>query len=472
MHVIVVKDSDTGYTQLDGKDGNDNNAGTTGRHHNIADENALLDDGDEHGDEHREIVCSCILGVDNQPKKRRSIPDMIPAFGIMMSIFSVVSFSVASLIVKVLTDLHSLEVLSIRCAFQVLFYIVPIIRHRLPIFGVPGHRFDLFLRAFAGTSAAIFIYQAYRLIPLGDATTIQFTAPVVVIFLAVFVLKEPLTWLQFITGIITLGGVIIIARPEFIFGSDPFSAPGRTEGLIFSVIAMLSTATVMLILRKLRTTPIPVVCVWFSTVAMLTSLTVVLSIGQWRWPHGWFQYCMLVAIGILGISDQYFMTIALHYESAGPVAITRTLNIVLAFIWDVTIIGEQFDLLSVVGAIVVSFCIVLLGVCKWKAEKPEQFDRCRRRLCCYCCCCPDRQDLYREQEESDVLIIHRQSSQAYYDSIDDKRRDSTTTGEGVVVAGLRIPSAKSSTMKREESFAKLRDDSPDIVVEKNKLLFP
>ena len=47
-------------------------------------------------------------------KKRKSLAEVIPAFGILLSILSVVSFSVASLIVKVLTELHSLQILSIR----------------------------------------------------------------------------------------------------------------------------------------------------------------------------------------------------------------------------------------------------------------------------------------------------------------------------------------------------------------------
>ncbi|CAG2116141.1 unnamed protein product, partial [Medioppia subpectinata] len=272
---------------------------------------------------------------------KKSIPEMIPAFGIMMSILSVVAFSVASVIVKIITELHSLQVLFIRCTFQVIFYLIPIIYHRQPIFGVRGHRIDLFLRAIAGTSAAIFIYQAYRLIPLGDATTIQFSSPVIVIFLAVFILHEPLTCLQVFTGIATFGGIIIIAKPEFIFGSDGYGTPDRTQGLIFSVVAACSTATVMIILRKLKTTPLPVVIIWFSGVAMAASLTTVLIVDQWRWPAGWLSYGLLVAIGVLGIADQYFMTIALHYESAGPVAITRTLNIVLAFVWDVWLLGEE-----------------------------------------------------------------------------------------------------------------------------------
>ncbi|CAG2170137.1 unnamed protein product [Oppiella nova] len=383
----------------------------------------------------------------------KSLPEMIPAFGIMMSILSVIAFSVASVIVKIITDLHSLQVLFIRCTFQLIFYIVPVIYHRHNVFGVPGHRIDLFLRAICGTSAAIFIYQAYRLIPLGDATTIQFSSPVIVIFLAVFILKEPLTWLQGCTGIITFVGVIVIAKPEFIFGTDTYATNDRTQGLIFSVVAALSTASVMLILRKLRTTPLPVVIIWFSGVAMAASLTTVLIVDKWVWPRGWYQYGLLVGIGILGIADQFFMTIALHYESAGPVAITRTLNIVLAFVWDVLLLDEESDWTSIVGAVLVTVCIALLGVSKWRQEKPDQFDRCRRRLCC--CCIQDSVDMYAVDEEQDVLIIRKQSTTAFYDSIDDK--------------GLTTGPIHTKPMSRNESFTggAVQANKEVVVVEKN-----
>jgi hypothetical protein len=46
--------------------------------------------------------------------KKKSIPERIPAFGLLMALLSVVCFSIASVIVKVLTHLHSIEILVIR----------------------------------------------------------------------------------------------------------------------------------------------------------------------------------------------------------------------------------------------------------------------------------------------------------------------------------------------------------------------
>lgn len=46
--------------------------------------------------------------------KRRSIAHRIPAFGLLMALMSVFCFSIGSVIVKVLTQMHSIQVLVIR----------------------------------------------------------------------------------------------------------------------------------------------------------------------------------------------------------------------------------------------------------------------------------------------------------------------------------------------------------------------
>ena len=51
---------------------------------------------------------------DTGPPKRRSIAHRIPAFGLLMSLMSVFCFSIGSVIVKVLTEMHSIQVLVIR----------------------------------------------------------------------------------------------------------------------------------------------------------------------------------------------------------------------------------------------------------------------------------------------------------------------------------------------------------------------
>lgn len=91
---------------------------------------------------------------------------------------------------------------------------------------------------------------------------------------------------------------------------------------------------------------------------------------------------MQLVIGLCGIGDQYFLTIALKYETAGPVSVTRTFNIVLSFIWEVVLLSEAIEWTSIVGACLVSSCVIILALVKWRSECPQLFEKAFNRFCC------------------------------------------------------------------------------------------
>ncbi len=62
-----------------------------------------------------------IIGNDYENKLKKTLPQKIPAFGILMAILSVTLFSFSSVIVKVLTELHSVEILIFRYSSKLVF---------------------------------------------------------------------------------------------------------------------------------------------------------------------------------------------------------------------------------------------------------------------------------------------------------------------------------------------------------------
>jgi len=196
-------------------------------------------------------------------------------------------------------------------------------------------------------------------------------------------LKEPLTILQGITGTITLIGVTVIAKPEFIFGSESeLVHDNRLEGTILAVIAALTAAFSMINLRKLKTTPVAVVVMWYSATVIVSGLVILVILDKLVLPTGLWTWSLLVGIGFCGIGDQYFLTLAFQYESAGPISVTRTFNIVLSFIWEVVLLSEAIEWTSVIGACLVSSCVIILALVKWKTEKPQLFENLFNKFCC------------------------------------------------------------------------------------------
>lgn len=69
-------------------------------------------------------------------------------------------------------------------------------------------------RACLGAISITFSYYALRLIPLGDATTIRFSLPIWTLIIGYLVLGEPCNLLRVVAVVISISGVILIAKPE------------------------------------------------------------------------------------------------------------------------------------------------------------------------------------------------------------------------------------------------------------------
>ena len=61
------------------------------------------------------------------------------------------------------------------------------------------------------------LYYSFRELPLGDATTIIFSSPVIVIALSFLFLKEPCGILRILVVCTLFTGVVLVSRPPFLF---------------------------------------------------------------------------------------------------------------------------------------------------------------------------------------------------------------------------------------------------------------
>ncbi|CAG2176988.1 unnamed protein product, partial [Oppiella nova] len=218
------------------------------------------------------------------------------------------------------------------------YFVITIIK-KYPFFGLPGQRLDLGLRCLTGTTSLVTLYMAYKMMPLSDASTLYMSSPVFVTIFAYFMLKEPITVVHVSTGTITIIGVFIICRPEFLFGSNNNTTNynHRIIGIILSMVSAISSAFSLINLRKLKTTPVPVIVMWYSIACIVIGNIILPFLSPWVIPKDFKTWGLLLAIGLAGILNQLFQTMAFKYESPGPISVTRTFNIVLAFIWEVAI---------------------------------------------------------------------------------------------------------------------------------------
>ncbi|CAG2170306.1 unnamed protein product [Oppiella nova] len=211
----------------------------------------------------------------------------IPALGIIMAFMSVLCYSLGSAIVNLMPELHSLEILMIRSIFQFVTFGTLVIIKGYSIAPAEGHKSTLALRIISGTITLTTVFVAYRLMPLADASTIQFSSPVFVAIFAYFMLRESINCIQGVAGLVTLAGVVVIAQPEFIFGAQSSLVyDQRLLGTTLAVVSSISGAFSMITLRKLKTTPVPVIVTWYGLAVSIVGLIILLALNELTLPQG------------------------------------------------------------------------------------------------------------------------------------------------------------------------------------------
>ena len=140
-------------------------------------------------------------------------------------------------------------------------------------------RLDLYLwRAGIGLAAMTAGFAGVTLIPLAEATALNFTAPLFATLLAVLALGERIRLHRTTALIVGFAGMLAILRPGF--GGGDF---GVSLGAALSVASALGIAVSTLIVKRLtETEPPEAIALWM--VVMLTPGSLIPALWVWTWP--------------------------------------------------------------------------------------------------------------------------------------------------------------------------------------------
>ncbi|XP_053204172.1 solute carrier family 35 member G1-like [Panonychus citri] len=313
--------------------------------------------------------------------KRKSLMEkvnQIPGIGLVMAMGSGISLATGGLTVKLVDSLSGIEIAVARSLVTCVLVFIFILFQRESFMPPSGERFPLLMRSVTGCIALIFSFSAIKLIPLGDSQSIVFSSPVFVSILGCLILKEPCGIVQIFSVFMAIGGIFLISRPSFIFPSNDVTlvstSSNRTLGLTFALCSCLGASFTFICMRRLPKTPASVVVFWYSTFCVVAGTIVSFTNGTFTLPETLHDYGLLLLCGLTGLFGQGILTLALKIENAGPVSLARSIEIVMAFIYQVTILGESVSIYSGIGAIVLGIGVITVGLHKWYLSDPQQFN--------------------------------------------------------------------------------------------------
>lgn len=224
-------------------------------------------------------------------------------------------------------------------------------------------------------------YYALQFTSLSNSQTIVFSAPVYVSFFAFLILKEKCGVFQVCVFIFTICGVVLITRPSPIFGEPPggdkFTSEENVIGSCLALFCSITLAITFVWIRRLRITPTGTVVFYlgiYSTIyGGIFLLAIQYAIGaNIRWPTTVYQFAILSLIASLGLIGQFCITMSLKLEEAGLISLVRTIDIVVAFIYQISFFPEQKVMTtSIIGALIVCLSVVISCLNKLRDSKPD-----------------------------------------------------------------------------------------------------
>lgn len=237
--------------------------------------------------------------------------------------------------------------------------------------GPPGARVLLFIRGALGTFNIAATYFSIKYLTLPDHAAISFLIPLVTIVLAHFILKEQYHWKQAVASLVSLAGVLVIARPPFLFGEPDFSSSEgttneqakkayamRTAAVLSTLGVVLTAAMVAIILRKIRDRVHALHTVAnYAVQAVVYSFIALIIRNDWDFPTDWKVWLLICAMGLFGFTLQYLSSIAIQMEEASALANLKYTQIIYATVLEAVFWHDLPDLISGVG-----IALTLVGV--------------------------------------------------------------------------------------------------------------
>lgn len=273
--------------------------------------------------------------------------------GLRYMVLGAFFFSVMSLLVKLAGQrLPSQEIVLARSLVMAILSYAALRRRRIPILGT--RRRLLIVRGLLGFGALSCFYYALVHLPLADATVIQYTNPAFTAVFATFALSERMRRREVVCLVLALAGVLLVARPAFVFGSGALPAGPAAVALLGAILS----AAAYVVVRMLGTEHHLVVILYFAVISTLGALpaTIYNSIVP-TLPEA----LLLIGVGVATHLGQVFMTRGLHLERAGRATATALVQIVFAGVLGAIFFSQIPDTPALAGAALVIAGVLLLG---------------------------------------------------------------------------------------------------------------
>ena len=274
-------------------------------------------------------------------------------------LFSALFFAGLGISIRMSTrEVHSFEIVFFRNFFNLMFMLPWLWK-----IGLSGLRTEVFglhvTRASLGLISMFFWFTGVSMMPLAEATSLGFTAPLFATIGAALILRETVRLRRWAAVLIGFAGTLIILRP----GTEVITLPA-----IYMIAGAVFVACSFIAVKMLTRTESPNTMV-LMMVALITPVSLIPALFVWQWPsiETWMW---LVMVGFSATGGHIFFNRAMATADASailPFDYSRLLFVaVLAFI----IFNEVPDIYTWIGGAIIFGSTIYIAQREAVAARP------------------------------------------------------------------------------------------------------
>ncbi|KAI6001784.1 hypothetical protein EDD15DRAFT_2227487, partial [Pisolithus albus] len=313
--------------------------------------------------------------------QRNIIECMRDNVGLLLVMLAQMFASFMNVAIKVLNQLEkpvpALEAITfICCEIYMLAAKIP-----YPFLGPKEVRLLLACRGVTGFFAVFGIYYALQYLPLGDVTVLTFVGPIFTGIAGRLFLRETYSKKEAFASLCSLFGVVLIARPPFLFesASDPdlegsavdASAGDRLRATLVLVMGVLIYTFAIIAIRAIGTRAHAMHSMaYFSLWCAIVSMIGLFISGEpIVYPTPWQWDIPLLLIGVLSFTAQMCLTMGLQRETAARGTIGVYVQVIFADVLEVLFFKTTPSFLSFLGTGIIMTCAIYIVLTKQKQEQ-------------------------------------------------------------------------------------------------------
>ncbi|HET9428584.1 MAG TPA: DMT family transporter [Allosphingosinicella sp.] len=198
-------------------------------------------------------------------------------------------------------------------------------------------------RGMLGLSNLVLGFSALFFLPLAEATTISFVAPLFAVLLSALILGEKVGRYRWTAVVLGFAGVLLVMQP-----TGNHLPP---VGVLLALLAALGVAGVTIAIRDIgRTESTPTTVLWFSLFSILLSGALMPFFAE---SHDLREWGILAALGLLGGLGQLLLTSSLRFAPVPVVVPFDYVQLLWAVLLGWLLWGTRLEAAGWAGAAVI-----------------------------------------------------------------------------------------------------------------------